>query len=213
MAHLFPIYLDLSGKKCLVIGGGPVAERKVENLLDYGVNIKLVSPQVEKKIEQWAEDGIITWLPREFEETDLKEVFIVFVATNDGSVNQTAVELCRQKGILANAVDDPPNCDFFIPSIIRRDSLVVAISTEGKSPLFARRLREELEQVITPEYGEFVTILGEMRIRIKEIVPDIELRKKIFQDLVDSDILILLKAGEKQKARERIEQCMSSWLA
>lgn len=213
MAHLFPIYLDLSGKNCLVIGGGPVAERKVENLLEYEVNIKLVSPQVEKKIKEWSLDGSITWLPREFENPDLDGIFMVFVATNDGSVNRRVVELCRQRGILANAVDDPPNCDFFIPSLIRHNSLVVAISTEGKSPLFARKLREELEKVITPEYGEYVEILGELRTRVKNDVPDIELRKKIFENLVNSDILNLLKAGEKEKARERIEQCMSSWLA
>ncbi|MDD3268204.1 MAG: bifunctional precorrin-2 dehydrogenase/sirohydrochlorin ferrochelatase [Syntrophomonadaceae bacterium] len=213
MAHLFPIYLDLSGKHCLVIGGGPVAERKVENLLEYEVNIKLVSPQVEIRIKQWAQEGTIVWLPREFEELDLEGIFMVFVATNDGLVNQRAVELCRQRGILANAVDDPPNCDFFIPSIIRHDSLVVAISTEGKSPLFARKLREELEEVITAEYGEFVDILGDLRIRIKDSVPDIELRRKMFENLVNSDILNLLKAGENEKARERIEECMSSWLA
>lgn len=209
MAHLFPIYLDLSGKNCLIIGGGQVAERKVENLLDYEVNVIVVSPEAEEPIKQWAQEGIIVWRAREFEEADLEEVYMVFVATNDGLVNQTAVELCRQKGILANAVDDPPNCDFFIPSIIRRNSLVLAISTEGKSPLFARRLREELEDLITPVYGEFVDILGEIRSHIKDIVPDIELRKKIFQSLVDSDILDLLKAGEKERARERIKQCMS----
>ncbi|MEN6325287.1 MAG: bifunctional precorrin-2 dehydrogenase/sirohydrochlorin ferrochelatase [Syntrophomonas sp.] len=213
MTHLFPIYLDLSGKNCLVIGGGPVAERKVENLLEYEVNIKIVSPQVEKRIKEWSLEGSITWLPREFEEHDLDGIFMVFVATNDGSVNQWVVELCRQRGILANAVDDPPNCDFFVPSLIRHNSLVVAISTEGKSPLFARKLREELEEVITPEYGEFVEILGELRTRIKNDVLDIELRRKIFENLVNSDILSLLKAGEKEKARERIEQCMSSWLA
>lgn len=213
MTHLFPIYLNLSGKNCLVIGGGPVAERKVENLLEYEANIKLVSPQVENKIKEWSRDGIITWLPREFAAQDLDGIFMVFVATNDGAVNQQVVELCRQRGILANAVDDPPNCDFFIPSLIRRNSLVVAISTEGKSPLFARKLREELEDVITPEYGEFVEILGELRTQIKHGVLDIGLRKKIFENLVNSDILNLLKAGEKEKARERIEQCMSSWLA
>ncbi len=213
MTHLFPIYLDLSGKNCLIIGGGPVAERKVENLLEYEVNIKIVSPQVEKRIKEWSLDGSITWLPREFEEHDLDEIFMVFVATNYGSINQWVVELCRQRGILANAVDDPPNCDFFVPSLIRHNSLVVAISTEGKSPLFARKLREELEEIITPEYGEFVEILGELRTQIKKGVLDIEMRRKIFENLVNSDILSLLKAGEKEKARERIEQCMSSWLA
>ena len=105
-----------------------------------------------------------------------------------------------------------PNCDFYVPSIVRRGSLVLAISTEGKSPFFARRLREELENTISPAYGEFVEIMGDIREEIKEKVPDITVRKKIFESLVYSEVLDLLKAGEKDKARERIEACMSSWL-
>lgn len=212
MTHLFPIYLDLKGKNCLIIGGGQVAERKVENLLNYEVNIKLVSPEVENRIREWSRQGIINWIAREFEKADLEGTYLVFVATDDGKVNRRAAELCRQKGIMVNAVDDPPNCDFFIPSIIRHKSLVVAISTEGKSPLFARKLREQLENTITPVYGEFVEMLGEYRSIIKEAIPDINKRKVVFQQLIDSDVLDLLKAGEEEKARERIYQCMSSWL-
>ncbi|MEN6350487.1 MAG: bifunctional precorrin-2 dehydrogenase/sirohydrochlorin ferrochelatase [Syntrophomonas sp.] len=212
MAHLFPIYLDLKGKNCLVVGGGQVAERKVENLLAYEVNIKVVSPAVEGKIREWSRQGIIEWVIREFEEADLEGSFIVFIATDKEGVNHRIAELCRLRGIMVNAVDDPPNCDFFIPSTIRRQSLVVAISTEGKSPLFARKLREQLEEIITAEYGEFVEMLGELRSLIKQSIPDIDKRRRAFQALVDSDVLTLLKAGEKEEARERIDQCMSSWL-
>ncbi|MDD2510425.1 MAG: bifunctional precorrin-2 dehydrogenase/sirohydrochlorin ferrochelatase [Syntrophomonas sp.] len=209
---LFPIYLDLEAKTCLIVGGGQVAERKIENLLDYGMDIRVVSPQAREGIQQWAEEGIIQWQARDFSESDLPGVFMAFVATDNSNVNQAIVEACRKAGVLVNAVDDPPNCDFYVPSIVRRGSLVLAISTEGKSPFFARRLREELENTISPAYGEFVEIMGEIREEIKEKVPDITLRKKIFKSLVYSEVLDLLKAGEKDKARERIEACMSSWL-
>jgi len=210
-AILFPIYLDVKAKTGLVVGGGQVAERKIENLLDYGMNIRVVSPQARARIQEWAEQSIIQWQARDFCESDLQGVFLAFVATDNNSVNQAVVEACRKTGVLINAVDDPPNCDFYVPSIVRRGSLVLAISTEGKSPFFARRLREELENTISPAYGEFVEIMGEIREEIKEKVPDITVRKKIFESLVYSEVLDLLKAGEKDKARERIEACMSSW--
>lgn len=209
MAHLFPAFLNLANKNCLIIGGGKVAERKVRDLLDYDARITVISPGAENNIKHWANQGIITWKPRGFQVTDLDGVFLVFLATDDRNLNHQVVSLCRNQQILVNAVDDPPNCDFYVPSVIRRQSLAIAISTEGKSPLFARKMREELEQLITAEYGEFVEILGEQRELIKTQVADITKRKEILVSLVYSDILELLKAGEKEKVRERVEQCMS----
>ncbi|HHV16853.1 MAG TPA: bifunctional precorrin-2 dehydrogenase/sirohydrochlorin ferrochelatase, partial [Gelria sp.] len=151
------------------------------------------------------------WQAREIEVSDLDNVCMVFVATNNMDANRLVVNWCRERGILVNAVDDPPNCDFYVPAVVRRNSLVVAISTEGKSPMFARKLREQLEGFIGEEYGEFVDFLGEQREPIKQAVNDIEKRKRIFEALVDSDILDLLKAGERERAKERMEQCTSSW--
>ncbi|MBC7074534.1 MAG: bifunctional precorrin-2 dehydrogenase/sirohydrochlorin ferrochelatase [Syntrophomonadaceae bacterium] len=212
MANLFPIFLNLNGKNCLIIGGGQVAKRKAEDLLECGADIRIVSPEIDDQIKAWAHKGIITWLNREFEPGDLQDIFMAFVATDNSRINREVVELCRKQGILVNAVDDPPNCDFYVPAVIRRNSLILAISTEGKSPLFARKLRRELEEIITSEYGEFVDILGEQREYLKENVPDANTRRKIFNALVYSDVLDLLRAGEKEKARERIKQCMCSWL-
>lgn len=210
MAHLFPIYLNLAAKKCLIVGGGKVAERKAENLLEYGADIMVVCPEAVNNIQNWSRQGFLTLVAREFQAEDLKDVFMVFLATDDREVNQQVVDLCRERGILINAVDDPPHCDFYVPALIRRQSLAVAISTEGKSPLFASRLRQELEEIITEEYGEFVELLGSQRDIVKEQVAGLEERKKVFAALVYSDILELLKAGEKEKVRERITQCMSS---
>jgi precorrin-2 dehydrogenase/sirohydrochlorin ferrochelatase len=210
MEHLYPICLSLAGKKCLIIGGGPVAERKAASLLEYGAQIKVISPRVEKKIAEWANDDLLIWTAREFAVNDLEGSFMVFIATDDNSLNQEIAWLCRQRGILVNAVDDPPNCDFFVPSVLRRDSLAVAISTEGKSPLFAARLRRELETIITSEHGQFVNLLGQIREEVKNSSLDINQRKQILEQIVNSDILALLQAGRDEEVEERINQCMSS---
>lgn len=148
--------------------------------------------------------------PRTFEENDLNGVFIVFIATNDNLINQSIAAACRKKGILVNAVDDPPNCDFFVPSVLRRNALTVAVSTEGNSPLFAARLRRELEAIITEDHGRYVDILGRLRLEIKNSSLDIEQRKQLLDKLVNSDILELIQAGLDDKAEERIRECMSS---
>lgn len=210
MEHLYPIYLSLAGKNCLIIGGGPVAERKAASLLEYGAQIKVISPRVEKRIAEWANDDLLIWSAREFAINDLEGIFVVFIATDDTSLNHEISLLCRQRNILVNAVDDPPNCDFFVPSVLRRDSLAVAISTEGKSPLFAARLRRELEAIITSEHGQFVNLLGQIREEVKNSSLDINQRKQILEQIIDSDILALLQAGRDEEVEERINQCMSS---
>lgn len=211
MGHLFPIFLSLAGKNCLVIGGGQVAERKVADLLNYDANISVISPTAGDNIRLWFNQGLIGWQAREFRDDDLDNVFLVFVATNDTVINRGIVKQCRQRSILVNAVDDPPNCDFYVPAVVRRNSLVLGISTEGKSPMLARKLREQLEEIIGEEYGQFVDILGKQRDYIKQAIPDIEIRKKVFKALVDSDILDLLKLGDEERVKERMEECMSSW--
>ncbi len=210
MAHLYPIYLSMDAKACLIVGGGKVAERKVASLLEYQAQVRLVSPRVEMNIEKWASDGLISWTPRGFLPQDLDGIFMVFIATDEAELNQEIAVLCRQRGIMVNAVDDPPNCDFFVPSVLRRNSLSIAISTEGKSPLYAARLRRELEAIISEEHGQFVDLLGSLRERIKKSDLDINQRKKLFTTLVESDLLELIQAGLDEKIEERIKECMSS---
>lgn len=209
MAHLYPIFLNLTGRLCLVVGGGKVAERKIATLLEYEARVRVVSPEFTPKIEDWADQGIIGLYERVFEPQDLEDISLVFAATGDEQINGYVSELCRQKMILVNAVDDPPHCDFFVPSILRRQSLCVAISTEGKSPLLAAKLRRELEKFIPVEYGEWVEILGGLRDQIKNSTLDIDERREIFEALVNSDILDLLREGRNEQIKERIQQCMS----
>ena len=210
MAHLYPIYLNLAGKGCLVVGGGQVAERKTATLLEYEAKVRLVSPEVTRCIDNWAVKNLITWRRGVFQPEDLEEIFLVFIATGDSEVNKDITALCREKGILVNAVDDPPNCDFYVPSILRRNSLCLAISTEGKSPLLAAKLRRELEDIITVEYGEWVEILGSLRDEIKNSKLDLYERKQLFEALVYSNMLDLLKEGKNEQIEERIKECMSS---
>jgi len=209
MAHLYPIFLNLAGKKCLVIGGGNVAERKVATLLEYEADVTVVSPEASESIRNWAFQGLIRWRARYFQMEDLEGVFVAFSATGDQELNRKISARCRERNILINAVDDPPNCDFYVPSTLRRNSLCLAISTEGKSPLLAAKLRREMESIITDEYGEWVEILGKLREEIKNSDLSIEERKKMFEALVQSDMLDLLKTGCKEKIEERIQACMS----
>lgn len=137
--------------------------------------------------------------------------FLVFAATDDQFINREVAGLCKENGILVNAVDDPAYCDFYIPSTIRRNSLVLAISTEGKSPAYAKRMRQQLEEVITDSHGKFVDLLGEQREIIKQTVPDIRTRQAIFEALAKLDILDLIAEGKDEQIRERIEECMSLW--
>lgn len=209
MGHLYPIFLNLAGRICLVAGGGKVAERKIATLLEYNAWVKVVSPSCTAEIAAWANQGSIEMYCRTFEAKDLEQVSLVFAATGDVQANSHITSLCREKGIWVNAVDDPPNCDFFVPSILRRESLCVAVSTEGKSPLLAAKLRRELEELIPPEYGEWVEILGDLREQIKNSTIDSGERREIFAALVNSDILELLREGRKEQVKERIRQCMS----
>ena len=211
MTHLFPVFLNLEGKPCLVVGGGLVALRKVESLLECGAAVSVVSPVAEDRIYELADRGAVVWRQDTVEVKDLDGKFMVFIATDNQEVNQQVVDWCRERRVLVNAVDDPPNCDFYVPAVVRQGSLQLAISTEGRSPMFARRLREQIQVQMGPEYGEFVDLLGDLRDLVKETIPDIAKRKLIFEKLVNSDILDLLKSGDRKKVEERVDECMSSW--
>lgn len=210
---LFPIFLNLQDKNCLIIGGGPVAERKARSLVECGARVRLVSPQVTPGLADMAGSGLLDWKVQNYEEQDLEGMVLVFIATDQTGVNQKVARACSLRGILVNAVDDPPHCDFYVPSILRRQSLVLAVSTEGKSPLFARKLREELEEIIPDDYGRFVEMLGRIRDQIKDRIPDIEQRQAVFAELLSPEMLGWLKAGKEDLIKERVEKCISSWRA
>lgn len=216
MDHLYPIYLKLNQVKCLVIGGGSVAERKVTTLLQYGARVLVIAPEITIGLEERVLRGEIAYWSRAYQSGDLDYLeagrSLVFVATNQPEVNHQVFQECQARGILVNVVDDPVRCSFFVPAIVRRGSLCLAISTEGKSPLLARRMREELEKEFGPEYEEFLNILGECRQKILHRVSDERQRRKLFEQLLDMDLLELIREKKTDLVKERVSQCLSLWL-
>lgn len=205
MENLYPIYLKLAGQLCLVVGGGKVAERKVGSLLECGARVRLVSPAVTSQIEEWANQGKLELRQRQYQTGDLEGAFLVFAATNQEKVNRRVSEECLSRNLVVNVVDDPPRCNFFVPSVIRRGKLSIAISTSGASPALAAKIRRQLERQFGPEYEEFMEILADLRRQVLAGEADIQQRKQIFSHLVESDILDLLRRKKYGQVKERIQ--------
>src|SRR5216684_636849 len=145
----YPIYVDMRRRRCLVIGGGVVAERKVASLVEAGAAVTVISPDITEQIARWSKSGAIDFLARRYQTGDLAEFELAFVATDDSKVNAAVYEEGKNRSVWVNSADDPEHCDFILPSIIRRGDLVVAISTGGESPALARAVREELDEYFT----------------------------------------------------------------
>ena len=163
MERLFPIYLKLGGRQVLVVGGGSVAEGKILGLLDTGATIRVVALQAGRRVHEWANAGLLTLEERAFEIQDLTGVFLVVVATGAAPVGELVFLEAQARGVLANVVDVPGQCDFFYPAVVRRGDLQIAISTSGQSPSLAQRLRQQLERQLGEGYAAWVKELGETR--------------------------------------------------
>jgi len=197
--HLFPVNLNLKARKCLVVGGGRVAERKVTSLLQCGAEIWIASPKLTEKLGKLVKEDRVNFAGTHYETEYLQGCFLVISAVDDPLVNARVADDCFARDIPVNAVDDPERCSFTVPSVLRRGSLCIAISTDGKSPLLSRRIREELEDSFGPEYAEFLDLMGEIRSQVIRDVPDIEERRRIFECLIDSDILELIRKNTGSK--------------
>lgn len=222
MEHLFPVNLNLRGRKCLIVGGGRVAERKVTSLLQCGAKIWIASPKLTEKLGKLIKADKISFAGVSYETEYLQGCALVISAVDDPSVNTRVADDCFARSIPVNVVDDPERCSFTVPSVLRRGSLCIAISTDGKSPLLSRRIREKLEGSFGLEYAEFLDIMGEIRSRVIKDVPEIEKRRKIFECLVDSNILELLRENIEENSDagdiphdlrriidEKVAQCVS----
>jgi len=160
---LFPIFLKLAHRRCLVVGATTLAEPKIENLLAAGAEILVVAPRAFARVEQWALERRIIWKARRFEARDLSGIFLVVTATSSHPTNRAVFEEARARGVLCNAVDDREHCDFYYPAVVRRGWLQIAISTGGASPALAQRLRRQLEKQFGPEYEAWLDWLAESR--------------------------------------------------
>ena len=176
--EMLPIFLKLEGRPCLVVGAGTIAAPKIASLLRAGGAVTVVAPRVQPEIAAQAARGELTLYSREFAPSDLDGAFLVITATDIQPVNHAVAEEARARHILCNSVDDPPDCDFFYPSVVRRNDLQIAISTAGKSPALAQRLREEIDAMLPEDAGEWLDRLGETRARMMQVYPLSDARKQ-----------------------------------
>lgn len=189
----YPIFLSVEGRPCVVIGGGEVAERKVGSLLEAGAAVRVVSPTLTRGLAAAARRGEIAHGARAYRNGDLKGAFLAYAATDEEDLHAQIHREAEQEGVLLNVVDRPRWCTFIVPSTFARGDLAVAVSTGGASPALARRVREEIEGALGPEFDRAVLVLGRLRQRLQERRLSAEERRQIFTDLVESDLLERLR--------------------
>lgn len=163
MAALFPMFLKLEGCKCVVVGGGNIATQKLDGLLASGADLRIIAPEASEKIRELARNRRIAWTQAAFQASHLAGALLVIAATGDPVVNEQVYRAARQRGVLCNSVDEPERCDFFYPAVVRRGDLQIAISTAGKSPALAQRIRKELEEQFDSSYASWLQWLGSVR--------------------------------------------------
>mgnify|MGYP000079589141 CR=1 FL=1 len=181
----YPVMLNVKGKRCLVVGGGRVACRKVVSLLECGAVITVIAPEIGEGIRELWEDGSISAIERSYKKGDLEGFFIAVAASDDRDVNRLIAEEAAEKGILVNVVDDRELSSFIVPSIVRRGDLTVAIATNGKSPLLSKMLRKKLEEILIDEYGELLNMLEEARVEAKAQKLSRKEKLKLYESIIE----------------------------
>ncbi len=192
----YPVFLDLKNRICLVIGGGKVAERKVRMLLECGARVRVVARDLTEWLKEQVKSGSVEFVGEDFAPVQIEGTRLVIAATSDGELNRKVAAEADRRGIWCNVVDQPRDCTFILPSVVRRGDLTIAISTSGKSPALARKIRRELERVFGNEYAVFADIMGCIRKKVLERYGDEEKRRKIFASLVESNMVELIKNGK-----------------
>lgn len=187
MRGLFPLFLKLEGRRCLVVGAGKIGEPKIASLMSTNRSVEVVAPEATGNVEEWAKEGKIHWFRREFQDSDLDGCFVVIVATSSRDLQERIQRLARQRGVLCNVVDVPELSDFYYPAVVQRGALQIAISTGGVSPALAQRLRKELEAQFGPEYGDWLAELGEARKKIREGTEDASIQKVQLHELASHE--------------------------
>ena len=204
MNTYYPVYIELRGQICVVIGGGKIAEGKVDGLLVAQAQVTVISPEITLHLHELVTEKQITYIERTYQPGDLSGAFIVICATNQAEINHQVWEEATANRQLVNVVDDTPRCNFIAPSILRKGDLTIAISTSGKAPALAVRLKERFQRELGPEYERFLELAGELREPLARNIPDFETRKALWYELVDSEILDVLARGDESAAKEII---------
>jgi precorrin-2 dehydrogenase / sirohydrochlorin ferrochelatase len=202
----YPAYLDLRERPCLVVGGGAVAERKALALLEAGAVVTIISPALTSKLHDLSDSGKISYLEKQYEEQDLSGPFLVIAATDSAEVNTLVASACRKRHVLVNVATPPEESNFIVPSVVERGDLLIAISTSGTSPALAKKVRQDIEQRYGTEYEIFLEKLSAIRKRVLEEVPDESKRRQVFQAIVDSDVIDLIRQGKTHAAELRMAE-------
>jgi precorrin-2 dehydrogenase/sirohydrochlorin ferrochelatase len=198
----YPVFLDIAGKPAVVIGGGQVALRKVEGLLDTGAHVTVISPALHPDLEALVAAGRVRHIAREYSHGDLEGYLLAFVGTDDRSVNAAVAREGKQRGVWVNAVDDPANCDFIMPGIVRRGDIILAVSTSGGSPAMARKLREDLEQFLTEEYAPMLDLVAQVRRELCD--RGVKVEPEVWNAALDAEVKRLLSQGHLDEAKQRL---------
>ncbi len=197
----YPLFLKTTGKRCVVVGGGQVAVRKVRALLEYKASVEVISPELCSELGQLVESGEIQILHREYRAGDLKGAVIAIAATDDSDINLRVAKEAQGKAVLVNVVDDAESSDFILPSYVRRGDVTIAISTAGRSPALARKIRTKLEKDFGAEYACLARLIDEVRAEVKR--QGIKVDGDAWQEALDLDLLTeLLRKGDSEKARD-----------
>ena len=199
----YPVFWDIRGKSCVVVGGGEVAARKAKRLLDCGAKVSVISPQLTPELAELKKQKIICHIAAEYSGNLIFGAALVVGATDDEKTNAIISLDARNKGIPVNIVDDPQKCDFILPSIVEKGDLTIAIGTGGKSPALARHLREELESKYGAEYEIFLNILGNLRAKM---VKNAGVGKDWFTSLLEAGILDVIKERDREKVKKIVKK-------
>ena len=201
----YPVNLDIHDRDCLVVGGGGVGARKVEGLKGCGGRVTVVSPRISDRLRGLVETGGVQWRNREYRAGDLDGMFLVIGATDDKALNRRIHADASERNMLCNIADRPEVCNFILPAVVRRGDLMIAVSTSGRSPAFAKKLRKDLETWFGPEYAAFLDLMGAVRAKLLKEEHAPEAHKPLFEALIERDLLGLIKAGDAAAIDEELE--------
>jgi precorrin-2 dehydrogenase len=206
----YPIILEMRDRLAVVVGGGTVAEDKVEKLLPAEAQIRLISPDLTPRIKELAEEGRVEWLGRDYKDGDLDGAFVAIAATDSHQANGRVFDEAERRGIPINAVDDVEHCTFIAPAVFRNGSLIVAVSTEGKAPTLAVRIRDKLKELYGgDEYARLLELTWSLRDEVAATGRPFSVRSEAWYRLIDSDVIDLLRQGREDDARTRARECLS----
>jgi precorrin-2 dehydrogenase / sirohydrochlorin ferrochelatase len=206
----YPINLDIRDRDCLVVGGGRVGTRKVEALMECGGRVTVVSTAASDPIHNFSRTGAVTLKLRPYRAADMDHCFLVIAATNNETLNRQIHQDANRLNKLCNVADRPEICNFILPAVVRRGDLVIAVSTSGKSPAFAKKMRKELEQRYGEEYEEFLDLMGAIRKRLLSEKHEPEAHKPIFEQLIAGNLPVLIRSRKTVEINVLLQKVLGS---